>query len=340
MTLRFNECAILFLMSAIDLLRDLISRLGPPGQEGEVAEYLIEAVTKLGLSATIDPKGNIGVPLGPDPKVVVTAHMDEIAMLVTQVLSDGSLKVAPLGGLYPWKLGEGLVTILNDGRWNGVLSFGSIHTEVPNVAKESGPSWSETRVLTGRTASELQDAGIGPGTRVVSAQRKVHQVGNLIASRFLDDRADLVSWLLALEQLKGRDLPVLFAATTSEEVGGEGAQYLMHRLQPDVCIALELGPNVPDAPVEINSVPSLWVSDSYSAMSPADIELVRSCGPVQLQALSRGGSDASCAASRGLCARPITLGLPMENSHGFEVMHPEAMTALAHLTCNLINKLI
>ena len=57
------------------------------------------------------------------------------------------------------------------------------------------------------------------------------------------------------------------------------------------------------------------------------------------QALSRGGSDASCAASHGLCARPITLGLAMENSHGFEVMHGGAMDNLAMLTVALVKHL-
>ena len=42
------------------------------------------------------------------------------------------------------------------------------------------------------------------------------------------------------------------------------------------------------------------------------------------QYLSRGGSDASCASSKGLTARPVTLGLPVENSHGYEIMHCEA----------------
>ena len=61
--------------------------------------------------------------------------------------------------------------------------------------------------------------------------------------------------------------------------------------------------------------------------------------PLQFQAFSRGGSDASCSASRGLCARPFTLGLPMENSHGFEIMHRDAMDRLADLTVALVERL-
>jgi putative aminopeptidase FrvX len=201
-------------------------------------------------------------------------------------------------------------------------------------------------VLTGRSAAELAAAGVRPGTRVVvdPKRRSLTKLGPLVAGYFLDDRADLVSWLLALDALKSKNLNVVFVATAAEEVGGEGALFMLQQTRPDVCIALELGPDVSDAPVDLNDQPTVWVNDSYSAMSAADIDLVAAIGrelkqDLQFQALSRGGSDASCAASHGLCGRPITLGLPMGNSHGYEVMHPGAMAELARLTVALIERI-
>ena len=49
------------------------------------------------------------------------------------------------------------------------------------------------------------------------------------------------------------------------------------------------------------------------------------------QYLSQGGSDATCAAAHGLTARPVTLGLPVENSHGYEIMHRDAPTQMLRL---------
>jgi putative aminopeptidase FrvX len=57
------------------------------------------------------------------------------------------------------------------------------------------------------------------------------------------------------------------------------------------------------------------------------------------QALTRGGSDASCAASRGLCARPVTLAFGAENSHGFEIMHRDAPGNLARLLVAYLGRL-
>ena len=67
-------------------------------------------------------------------------------------------------------------------------------------------------------------------------------------------------------------------------------------------------------------------------MNPGDIAAGRSAGlAVQTQTVTRGGSDATIAATRGLCARPVTLAFAADNSHGYEVMHRDAPESLAHL---------
>jgi len=341
-------------MDSLELLQELVSAPGPSGQEEAVRLVIAGHLDQIGRKSRVDAKGNLIVDLGEGPpRIVVTAHMDEIAMVVRQIEGD-EIVVGPLGGLYPWKLGEGPVSILplGDGEpINGVLSFGGIHTgdesSTVELAEKGAVSWEMARVLTGLPFEELVERGVRPGSRVVvsPARRKLTQLGDLIAGYFLDDRADLVSWLLALAEL-GSDFKgsVSFVATAAEEVGGEGALYYLHEHRPEVCIALELGPNVPDAQVEIGPDPTLWVTDSYATMAAADIasveDVAREAGiGLQFQALSRGGSDASCAASHGLCARPITLGLPMENSHGYEIIDPESMDELARLTAALVRHL-
>jgi putative aminopeptidase FrvX len=337
-------------MDPLSLLQELVSIPGPPGQEGQVRDAIARHIERMGRACMTDAKGNLIV--GAErPDIVVTAHMDEIAMMVRGIENDGEIAVGPLGGLYPWKLGEGPVTILPLSEGDpveGVLSFGGIHSEdgssVVENAEKGSLTWEMARVLTGLDAGLLWDRGVRPGSRVVvsPSRRELTRLGDLVAGYFLDDRADLVSWLLALEPAVLER--VAFVATAAEEVGGEGALYYLQSCRPKVCIALELGPNVPDAPVEITADPTLWVTDSYSTPLASDLALVESVADslgmgLQFQALSRGGSDASCAASHGLCARPFTLGLPMENSHGYEIIHPDSMEALARLTVGLLERL-
>ncbi|MBX7131145.1 MAG: M20/M25/M40 family metallo-hydrolase [Fimbriimonadaceae bacterium] len=332
-------------MTLLETLASLVAIPAPPGQEGDVVNWLKDRISR---PSRIDAKGNLLVSLSSgEPRVVVTAHCDEIALMVRQVEADGGLRVVPMGGIHPWKLGEGPVLALGAREAvTGVLSFGSIHTEDPRAVvrqcDSSALNWSDARVFTGQTPEKLAAAGVRVGTRVVvhPSRRAVVTLGDYCGSYFLDDRADLVAWLLALESLRDAELPVLFAATVSEEVGGEGAQYLLHELRAEAVVALELGPNVPDAPVRLDAAPTVWAKDTYAAMAASDLDLITALEPdVQLQALSRGGSDASIAASTGLCARPFTLGIPMENGHGFEIMHRGAMQALADLTVKLVREL-
>ena len=335
------------------LLEEFILIPGPPGEEVRIRNAFKEKVDQLGLKSVEDAKGNLLIPLDASalthPKVVITAHLDEIAMITRRILPDGRLEVTKLGGLYPHKIGEGPVLILADsGDINGILSFGSIHTSDPTSnARQSDfkpITWDHSSVFTGLSAGDLREKGVRPGTRVVihPSRRGLLEVGpEHIAGFFLDDRADLVSMLLVLESLAQAKISALFIASASEEVGGEGALFALQKLRPDVCIALELGPFVADAPVQLTSNPTVWTHDSYSVMSADDGRLVAKLAKEigiepQFQSLSGGGSDASCAAQKGLVARPITLGLPMENTHGFEIMHKDAMVELARLTEALI----
>ena len=337
-----------------ELLAALVALPGPPGQEAPVRLFLQAQLTRLGIPFRVDNKNNLlaaPTEIPANPQVVVTAHMDEIALMVSGYHGAGRLRVSPLGGVHPWKWGEGPVEMLPIGGGDpvaGVLSFGSVHTMSPHTAAGQAREgkaliWSDASVWHGESEARLRARGIVPGARVVMARDRRNVLslgGDCVGSYFLDDRADCVAWLLALWQLKqtGRGENVLFVATVSEEVGGEGALFALRSLPrpPAVCVALEIGPLTPDAALVLDATPTVWISDSYAAMSPIDLAHIHAAGVAagcgsQPQAVTRGGSDATLAASHGLCARPVTLAFAAENSHGFEIMHKDAMQSLADL---------
>ncbi|MCS6776106.1 MAG: M20/M25/M40 family metallo-hydrolase [Chloroherpetonaceae bacterium] len=341
-------------------IRHLITLPGPPGEEKAVRDWLATQVRSLGYHPEVDAKGNLLVTLPargrgeqPHPRVLVTAHMDEIAMMVVKREAE-KLRVDAVGGAHTWKWGEGPVVILtNAGPLPGVLSYGCVHTRdassVAEHARQFVLNWERAYVFTGKSAEELEAAGVRPGLRVVLApeRRTLTEFGAFIAGHFLDDRADLAVWLLALQALQegAQDLPeITFAATCSEEVGGEGARYLLRARPADICIALEIGPRTPEADFPVDPQPTIWVRDEYAAMESVDGMLLEACcGELGLkphwQYLSRGGSDASCAAALGLVARPVTLGMPVENSHGYEILHRDAPHCLARLLLAYLRRL-
>ncbi len=349
--------------NALALVRELVAIPGPPGQEDDVRDAVAAHADRLGCVHATDARGNLLIaPPGANalpakPSVVVMAHLDEIALLITRVEDNGQLIVTNMGGAYPWKWGEGPVTILApNAPLTGILSFGSIHSSASSHsavrAKGEPLTWDMACVFTGLPCEDLAAHGVRPGTRVAlhPFQRLLTEFGDFASAPFLDDRADLAALLLVLEGWTGGAANdsiaggVLFAATAAEEVGGQGALYLLRKYQPEIGLALEVGPNVPEAPFTLDSQPTVWVNDSYSAMRPADIALVadaaQSIGLApHFQALARGGSDASCAAAQGLVARPMTLAFGAENSHGHEIMHRDAVDNLAKLTQAVLSRL-
>ena len=343
---------------ALELVRELTQLPGPPGQEKLVRDAVAAHADRLGCVHDTDARGNLllsvpGAGRLPDaPDIVVMAHLDEIALLVVRVESDGRLVVTNLGGVFPWKWGEGPVQILaSAGPLDGILSFGSIHTTDPSstaaAARERALNWTDARIFTGLSVEALAQAGVRAGTRAVlhPSRRTWTEIADFVASPFLDDRADLAAMLIALETAQDLDPErVLFAATAAEEVGGQGALRLLRQRPAAVGIALEIGPRVPESPFLLDDQPTVWVNDSYAAMQAADVDLVaRAAQGIGLtphfQALSRGGSDASCAASHGLVARPITLAFAAENSHGCEIMHRNAVPNLSALLLAVLGEL-
>jgi putative aminopeptidase FrvX len=272
------------------------------------------------------------------------AHMDEVAMMVTHLEPDGLLKVDGLGGTSPAKLGEGPVDVLTSNAIvTGILSMGSIHSA--NTSRGEHPvrqptDWEGTRVFTGWTLADLELAGVRPGSSVcISRSRKgLLDLGSFVGSYALDNRAPLAILLQLSNKLRENTLSfrTYLAATVSEELGGHGARYLGQRLNPTITIALDVLPVAGEDASGLNSMPGAWVRDSRSVYDRRELECISHCfdqlgfkphwvlGP-------SGATDASFLALSGNTARAVALGIPVANTHGFEILHKDAPNNLLKL---------
>ena len=103
----------------VKLLSELLRIPAPSGREERAAAYVMRCIHALGHTPQQDPQGNVWVEIpGRESnagKIAMASHLDELAMVITAMLPDGTLKVRPSGGLHPWKLGECPVEIVGDG---------------------------------------------------------------------------------------------------------------------------------------------------------------------------------------------------------------------------------
>ena len=338
------------------LLAELLSKHAPSGDESEIEPLIrreLEAAGGDRVNIWPDDASNMYAHLpGEGPKVMICAHKDEIGMIVTDVLDDGRLKVRNIGGSYPWKYGEGPVDILTDDgeTLRAILSVGSVHTvsgPVAELMRDKALTWDKVTLFTGLTPDELKAQGVHVGSRaVVARERKALQhIGDYIASYALDDRMGVVSLIAAVGEVVKMSLPLdlYFVVTTSEEIGLLGAIHAAQHIRPDICIALDTAPVTDDVPAEVSGQPIVWYGEAvFNDKKTSDrlLQLADELGfGAQPVIYSRAASDAGGVKREGLTDISATFGFPRDNSHGFEIAHPDSLVNVTRLLIAYLEQL-
>ncbi|BBY30234.1 M42 family metallopeptidase [Mycolicibacterium sediminis] len=336
------------------LLRELLSAYGPCGQEDAVRDVCRRELEPLVDETWVDDAGNlVGLLRGVDRDDArgtrVLAHLDELSMLVKRVEPDGSLRLTPLGTMYPGNFGLGPVAILGDhDTLCGVLTLGSEHTtkesrriwETKPDQGDQAMDWLHVYVFTGRTTEELAAAGVGPGTRlcVDASKRTLIEFGDYLGSYFMDDRAPITALLVAARTMRDRavrptvDTHLVF--TTNEEIGGVGGAHAVRTLPGDLVIALEVGPAEAEYSTTVAGGPIVGYGDALCVYDKSVADHLMRCATEsglspQAAVLGAFESDASHAKAGGLAARAGLLCLPTLSTHGYEVVARGAIPAMA-----------
>ena len=115
------------------VLSDAAAICGPSGQEKSMAEHYAALFRPLVDEVTVDAMFNvIAHRKGTGPKVMLCAHMDEIALMVTKIEDDGSLRLDMVGGVDPRLLPASRVWV--HGR---VKLFGTIGALPPHLMSQA-----------------------------------------------------------------------------------------------------------------------------------------------------------------------------------------------------------
>ena len=110
-------------------IETLCALRGPSGREAAVREYLIEQI-KGHAEYEVDPLGNLLVRKKgkkPAKKVLqLSAHMDEVGFIITNIDEKGFLSFAPVGGVQPEVTG-GRMVLVGDDAIPGVVGCKPVH---------------------------------------------------------------------------------------------------------------------------------------------------------------------------------------------------------------------
>lgn len=177
------------------------------------------------------------------PTIMIEAHADEIGFIVKYITDDGYLHVDRIGGS-DWATARGRrLTIFGDkGDVLGIVGNTAIHIR-DRKDGEKAPEVHELYVDIGaKSAEEVAEMGVRVGHPSVYADSAVPFGKNQIVGRALDNR---IGGFIISEVIRrlAAERPVASCVALNavqEEIGGYGAKMAAYRLQPDICIVLDV----------------------------------------------------------------------------------------------------
>lgn len=283
------------------LLKYLSELNGTSGVEKDIRQALRQELEPFVDSIVTDKIGNlIAQKKCPviRPKVMLAAHMDEVALMIMEITSEGLLKFRPVGGIDPRILVSKPVKI---GSLVGVIGAKAIHLQKP---KERQHALKMDQLYIDIGAKSKEEAGkyvqIGEYAYFLTETETLGE--GYLKGKAFDNRVGCTVLCEILKNDYNLDLVGVF--TVQEEVGLRGAKVAAYHVQPDFAIVLE-GTVAADMMhleedawvTELGKGPALSIMDHTTLYNPKLLEQVATLAkkndlPLQFRRGNSGGNDA------------------------------------------------
>lgn len=170
-------------------------------------------------------------------KVLLTGHIDEIGLTVTNITSSGCLKVTKAGGVYVSTYIGHPVRIITR---NGII-YGAV-ANYPELNKKAEKSVSDLTIDIGAASMEEAKELVQIGDPIAFDSDYRELLGDRICGRALDDKlgAFIVLEALKLAKEKKCKVGVYSATTVGEETTKTGAYWVSQRIKPTMHIAVDV----------------------------------------------------------------------------------------------------
>lgn len=221
-------------------LKELTQLCGISGDEFEVCKWLNDKIATFPDIADMhtDAVGNLIVTKkGTRPanhKTLIGAHMDEVGMIVTDVLSNGKCTIAPVGGIDADAVIGRTVCIPFVGY--GVIGTMPVH-HLSDEQKNKKPEWKDLLLDIGTRSVDEVTKYLTPGCAVCLYGEWTELGGGRVTAKAIDDRFGCAAML---EMLRG-EIPydTTFAFFTQEEIGLRGSVTAAYAVDPEFALILE-----------------------------------------------------------------------------------------------------
>ena len=310
------------------------------GQYEAVQQVCCDILDELAIPYVLTHKGGVIADLGGEGNTLcVTAHLDDIGLMVRHVNADGTLNVCPVGGLYPFYcVTENVRVHTRDGKvYTGCVcrTPNSIHVTEEELRATPGDFRKNVCVVLDenvKSAADTRALGVETGDMIALEPRFAY-VNGYLKSRFIDDKACAAVLLTAMKAVREEKIPlprrVLAYFAMFEEIG-HGTTYLPEGVK-DI-LAVDIAPTGPDQNSDERKV-SIFAKDSrfpyHWGMTNELRETATEAGIAYVMDIftPHYGTDGDGSVMAGYDIRHAAIGPGTANSHGYERTHIEGLKA-------------
>ena len=322
----------------IETFRQLLSVDSTTGQYRQIQDMLCAMLDKMGYPYKILRKGGVVADLGGEGNALaVTAHLDDIGLMVRHINSDGTLNVCPVGGLYPFYcVAENVRIYTRDDRvYSGTVcrTPNSIHVteeELRDVLPDFRKNVCVVLDEDVTCAEDVRKLGVDTGD-MIALDPGFTVAGGYLKSRFVDDKACAAVLLTFMKALKEEGLSLnrkVYAYFAMYEEIGHGTTWLPE----DVCdmLAIDIAPTGPDQNSDEKKV-SIFAKDSRfpyhweMTNELRDAAIRKNVDYVMDIFTPHYGTDCDTSIIAGYDIRHAAIGPGTANSHGYERTHLDGL---------------
>ena len=320
----------------LNLLKQLCALSGVSSWEDEVRDFIRQKAQPYADSIRVDALGNLIVfkkgEKSTGGKLLLSAHMDEVGLMITRIEDDGTLRFDSVGGIDRRVLMGKRVYVGKD-RLPAVIGSKPIHLTSASERK-SVPKMEDLYLDLGFENREEAEKLVEMGDIAVFDEECVEYGNGLLKAKALDDRVGCAVLLKLLEEALPMDCTFVFSV--QEEVGTRGAFGYAFSVNPEIALVVEstTAADIPGTPEYMQVCvpgkgPVVPFMDRGTIYHRDLFELVRKLAeengiPWQTKHMIAGGTDARTIQRTRAGVQVVGIAAALRNIHS-----PSSVGAIA-----------
>lgn len=301
-----------------DTLKTMLTAFGPTGQEGAVAAEITKLLSGKADSVKTDVMGNLIVEKKGQPEgktIMLSAHMDHIALVVTDIEETGFLRVTNVGG----------ISLDMTKTRHVVFGNGVEGVVVCQPTKGETAGLQHLFVDIGAEDKAEAETKVRLGDMCVYAPDCFSLGQHRMASPAMDDRCACALLCELMMQVDSPRNTIIAVFSTQEEVGLRGATTAAYQVNPDLGVGLDVTawgdtPETELPAVKLGAGAAIKFMDRSMVATPCVRDALiaaaeRANVPYQREVLPFGGTDGAAIQHTRGGVPAGTLSIPCRYVH-------------------------